>query len=368
MRFYAEKALMQNAVVNVGRAVASKSPNPALEGILVEASADGEVTMTGFDMRMGIRASFPADVYEPGRIVLPSKLFGEIIRRMPDDSISFSEERKMVHLSCGLATFDLTGMDAEEFPSLPDVEGGDALRLNQAKLKSMINQTSFAVSQDEMRPVHTGVLFDLEGGSLTAVATDGFRLAMRKEAVDEDGNLSFVVPGNALNEVERMCRDGEDSVEVRVGTKHILFRFEDSVLITRRLDGQFLDYKKAVPRDQPVVMTVERKILLSSVERASIVLTDKLKSPLRCVMGDDSIDLTTRTTVGVAHDVCYAEGDGGGMEIGFNNRYMMEALRMAPCDKLKLGLRNANSPCVITPADGEEEFTFMVLPVRLKEA
>ncbi len=366
MKLYCEKALVQNAVSAVARAVPAKSTNPALEGILLEADGDGNVVVTGFDMKMGIRASFQADVQEAGRIVLPSRLFGEIIRKMPDDRVSFVEKGLAVHLSCGLASFDLMGLDPEEYPELPEVEEEDALRISQSRLRSMIGQTIFAVSQDEVRPVHTGALFDLEDGTLTVVAVDGFRLALRKEKVGVAGRLSFIVPGSALAEAERICRDTEETVGICLGEKHVLFRFGDSVLVSRRLEGTFLDYKAAVPKDNPIRLTADRKELLESVERTAILLTEKLKSPIRCVMGEDVIDITARAAVGNAHDVCRAEGDGGGMEIGFNNRYMMDALRTAPCERVTLALKNPNSPCVITPADGDGGFVFMVLPVRLK--
>ena len=186
--------------------------------------------------------------------------------------------------------------------------------------------------------------------------------------MEEIGQFQFVVPGASLTEVERICKDVSDPVRVHQGSRHILFHIDDTILITRRLEGEFLAWRQAIPRNNPVKINVDRRQLLSCIERVSLIVSEKLKSPLRCVMGEDSIDITTRTAVGNAHDCCPAAGDGGGMEIGFNNKYMMDALRAASCDQVVLELSSPITPCVIVPAEGEENFLYMVLPVRLKSA
>ena len=273
----------------------------------------------------------------------------------------------MVHLSCGMSEFDLMGLDPEDYPELPTVDYQNSLTLPQETLKSMIGQTLFAVSQDETRPIHTGALFSVEDETLTIVAVDGFRLALRKEKVEEQkGQFEFVVPGASLAEVERICRDVSDPVSVHQGSRHILFRMGDTILISRRLEGQFLSWKQAIPRNNPIRLNVDRRQLLTCIERVSLIVSEKLKSPLRCVMGEDSIDITTRTAVGNAHDCCPAAGSGNGLEIGFNNRYMMDALRAAPIDQVVLELSTPITPCVISPAEGEESFLYMLLPVRLR--
>ncbi len=367
MKFNCEKALIQEAVFTAARAVPLKSTIPALEGLLLEAGPNSTVFITGFDQKTGIRSSFPADITEEGSLVLPARLFGEIIRKMPDDTVLFQEERKMVHLSCGMSEFDLMGLDPEDYPELPNVDYQNSLTLPQETLKSMISQTIFAVSQDETKPIHTGALFSVEDETLTIVAVDGFRLALRKEPVEEQkGQFDFVVPGASLAEVERICREIPDPVSIHQGSRHILFRMGDTILISRRLEGQFLAWKQAIPRNNPIKLNIDRRQLLICIERVSLIVSEKLKSPLRCVMGQDSVDITTRTAVGNAHDCCPAAGDGGGLEIGFNNRFMMDALRAAPCDQVILELSTPITPCIIVPADGEENFLFMILPVRLR--
>ena len=232
----------------------------------------------------------------------------------------------------------------------------------------MIGQTLFAVSDNESRPIHTGSLFEVDGDGLTVVSVDGYRLALRHEKVEEKKGadaFSFVVPGSALGEVEKIC-SGEEDVTVTQGARHVMFQTGDTVLVCRRLEGDFLAYRNAIPRNNSIKVEVEARALLSSIDRVSLIISEKLKSPLRCVFGDGMVDITTKTAIGDAADQCPISGDGGGLEIGFNNKYLMDALKAAPADKLRMEFTSGVAPCVILPAEGEENFTYMVLPVRLK--
>ena len=367
MKFSCEKALLQNAILTASRAVSSKSTIPALEGLLLEAEETGNVFLTGYNQETGIRSCFLGEVTETGSMVLPARLFSEIVRKMPDDVLLFQEENLKVHISCGMSEFDLMGIDPEDFPELPTVEYQNSITLPQQTLRSMISQTIFAVSDDESRPIHTGSLFVVDEEGLTMVAVDGFRLALRKEPIlEKNGNFEFVVPGASLSEVEKICRETDDPADVHQGARHVLFKMGDTILIARRLEGEFLAWRQAIPRNNPIKVTVETKQLLSCIERVSLIVSEKLKSPLRCVMGEGEIHITTRTAIGNAQDRCPMEGSGNGLEIGFNNRYMMEALKAASREKVTLELSSPITPCIIVPADGEDNFLFMVLPVRLK--
>ena len=225
------------------------------------------------------------------------------------------------------------------------------------------------MSTNESRPVHTGALFEITD-LLTMVAVDGFRLAIRREPLEkiEGGAFSFVAPGSALNEVKGICGDTEDLAAVTLGKRHILFEVGDTELICRRLEGEFLDYKNAIPRKNPISVLAETKALIQSIDRVSVVISDKLKSPVRCMFQHDKVLLSAKTANGEAKDVCRVSGDGDGLEIGFNNRYLMEALRYAPADEVKIELNTGVSPAIIVPVNGEENFLYMVLPVRLKNS
>ena len=366
MKFSCEKALLTAAVSTTSRAVAAKSSIPAMEGILIE--ADTRLRLTGYNLETGIQATVPAEIKEPGSLVLSARLFGEIIRKMPDDVVIFTAKDYMVNIKCGMSEFNILGTDPEEFPELPSVEQQNAVVLEQSVLRSMISQTLFAVSDNESRPIHTGSLFEVEDGQLTVVSVDGYRLALRREKLEnvgKDESFSFVVPGSALSEVERIC-SGEGPVTVSQGARHIMFQAGQTVLVCRRLEGEFLHYRNAIPRNNKIHVECDAKALLSSIDRVSLIISEKLKSPLRCVFGDGMVSITTKTGIGDAADQCPITGDGQGLEIGFNNKYLMDALKAAPADRLRLEFTSGVAPCVILPAEGEETFVYMVLPVRLK--
>ena len=373
MKFSCEKALLTAAVSTTSRAVAAKSSIPAMEGILIE--ADTRLRLTGYNLETGIQATVPAEIKEPGSLVLSARLFGEIIRKMPDDVVIFTAKDYMVNIKCGMSEFNILGTDPEEFPELPSVEQQNAVVLEQSVLRSMISQTLFAVSDNESRPIHTGSLFEVEdgqltvvSGQLTVVSVDGYRLALRREKLEnvgKDESFSFVVPGSALSEVERIC-SGEGPVTVSQGARHIMFQAGQTVLVCRRLEGEFLPYRNAIPRNNKIHVECDAKALLSSIDRVSLIISEKLKSPLRCVFGDGMVSITTKTGIGDAADQCPITGDGQGLEIGFNNKYLMDALKAAPADRLRLEFTSGVAPCVILPAEGEETFVYMVLPVRLK--
>ena len=367
LKFSCEKSLLQTAVSTASRAVAAKSSIPALEGILLEGTEN--LTLSGYNMQTGIRTSFSSEIHQEGRIVLNARLFGEIIRKLPDDVVVFSaDDHFMVHLTCGDASFDILGLSADDYPELPEVDDEYSVALPQSTLKAMIDETAFAVSTNESRPVHTGSLFEIDDKGLTIVSVDGFRLALRREPLEkiDGGAFRFVAPGSALKEVENICADIGDLVTVIQGKRHLMFEVGSTQLICRRLEGEFLDYKNAIPRNNPIVLEVENKALLDSLDRVSVVISEKLKSPVRCVFDMDKVFLSAKTGAGEAKDICAVKGDGKELEIGFNNRYLMDALRYAPAEKVKMELNTGISPCVITPVDDSDNFIYMVLPVRLK--
>jgi DNA polymerase-3 subunit beta len=365
MKFSCEKALLQSAIATASRAVSPKSSIPALEGLHLE--ADKHLSITGYNLETGIRTKVEADIQKTGSIVLPARLLGDIIRKLPDDIVVFSTDHLEVHIQCGFSEFHLMGMDAEDFPQLPTVDYQNSFSVIERTLKAMISETSFAISDNESRPIHTGSLFEIEKESFTIVSVDGFRLALRREAVlESEGEFSFVVPGAALGEVEKICRDSENTATVTIGAKHILFQMGDTLLVSRRLEGEFLAWQKAIPKENPITVTVNTRSLLQSIERVSLIISEKLKSPLRCIFAENEIRLATKTAIGNASDCCPVEGNGGELEIGFNYRYMMDALKAAPADNVRLELSTGVSPCVILPAEGEENFIYMVLPVRLR--
>ncbi len=367
MKFSCEKSELAAAVTVASRAAAAKSAVPSLEGLLIEAGSD--VVISGYDLKTGIRSTIPADVTETGNVVINAKLFGDIIRKMPDDVVYISvNDKYLIHIRCSLSEFDIMGMSADEYPELPYVDYQNSVYMQEKDIKSMISETNFAVSDNEARPIHTGALFEVENDILTIVAVDGFRLALRRERVakTEVGKIDFVVPGAALSEVEKIASDSEELVKITLGSKHIMFTIGSTMLISRRLEGEFLNYRSAIPSASKFSVEASRRDLISTVERVSLIINDRFKSPVRCVFDNGVLRVSTNTTLGKATDECPVSGDGEGLEIGFNNRYILDALKAAPADSVRLQLSTSVSPCVIVPTDGSKNFIYMILPVRLR--
>lgn len=371
MKFSCEKAILQSAVNTAGRVVAPKSSIQALEGVLVEADFSG-LHLSGYNLETGIVTNVPADVTEDGAIVLSARLFSDMLRNMPDDVVTVRTENCSVHLESGPTCYDVMGSSDEDFPDLPSVSDGSSLTITQSNLKAMISQTIFAVSDNESRPIHTGALFETDGETLTMVAVDGYRLALRREKLisqDNPGSLSFVVPGAALNEVEKICADSDEAAIVTMGDRHVTFQISGTLLVARRLEGEFLNYRQTIPQNNAVILEAEASDLQLSIARASLIINEKLKSPLRCRFEDGSLSITSKTAMGFAADRCPITGDGKGLEIGFNNRFLMDAVKKAPASRIRLELNTATSPCLILPHKGEpDNFLYMVLPVRLRAA
>ena len=366
MKFSCEKYLLQSACGTASRAAASKSPIPALEGLLLQAS--DRLTVTGYDLKKGIYTQLEAEVKEQGSVVVGARLFGEMIRRLPDGIVTISTDiNNNVNVKCGKSEFNFMGISPEDDPEMPVVDGVNNIALPQKILGSMINQTIFAVADNDMRPIYTGTLFDIEGEELTLVAVDGYRLAKRSEKLESAKmeNCSFVVPGSALADIERICGDSEELVKISVGAKHISFSIGETVVVSRRLEGEFLNYKKSIPESFKYTVKVDRGEFMSAIDRVALIVSERNTSPVRMSFNDGNIDCLCVTPIGRAEDVCTCEGSGDGLQIGFNDRYLKDALKAAAKEELNVCLNSAASPCIITAADGSDNFTYMILPVRL---
>ena len=328
-----------------------------------------KLTLSGYNLETGITISVDADIQETGACIMPSRLFFDIIRKLPDDTVSISvDENFKVSIRGGISSFSITAMSSEDYPELPEVESDKGISLPQNELKAMIGGTSFAVSENQARPIHTGCLFEVEDSSITVVAVDGYRLALRRWKSEEPigRTLKFVVPAAALKEAEKILGDTDEACTFFLGSKHILFNIGEATLVCRLLEGEFLDWRRVLPQNQPVKLAVNVAKMTDSIERVGLIISEKLKSPVRCKFGENTADFRSVSTIGEAHDVCQIAGDGQDMEIGFNCRYLLDALRAIPDAECSLELINGLSPIVMNPCDGSERYSYMVLPVRLK--
>lgn len=367
MKFTCEKALLVSAISVASRTVAPKSAIPSLEGLLVKAGV--KVMLTGYNLETGITVGVPADIAEPGECIMPARLFFDIIRKLPDDEVTVSvDESFRVSIRGGISSFTITAMTAEDYPELPDVESEKGIPVPQRELREMISGTIFSASENMARPIHTGCLFEIADESVTVVAVDGYRLALRRYIPEQplERTVKFVAPAAALKEVEKILDDTDDPAVIYLGTKHILFMIGDATLVCRILEGEFLDWRRVLPQNNPIKVAANVREVTDSIERVSLVISEKIKSPVRCTFGHNTADFRTTSTIGEAHDMCSTAGDGKDLEIGFNSRYLLDALRAVPTPEVSLELINGLSPIVLNPCGGSGKFSYMVLPVRLK--
>ena len=369
MRFTCEKSTLVQGLNIASRTVAQKSSLSVIEGVLCRAGSG--VSLTGYNMETAITYNVEAEVTDIGTCILPARLFSDIIRRLPEGPVTVVvDENYKVSIRAGYASFTISAESAEDYPELPDVSSGHGIRIPQTALKELISGTIFAVSENQSRPVHTGVKFEVENESISAIAVDGFRLARRTFHPEApiQRELSFVVPAAGLKEVEKILTDSEEEAVFTLGPKHILFEIGDATLICRLLEGDFLDWRKVVPTNCPIKLVANVGDLTSSIERVGLIVSEKYKSPVRCIFGDQVLQMRTSTTIGAAEDRCTIAGDGKELEIGFNVRYLADALRVVPSEEVVLELTNGLSPIVLTPVEEKYDYSYMVLPVRIKNS
>lgn len=364
MKVTCNSTLLNQSLASVMLSVAPKSTLLALEGVLVRA-AGSEISLVGYNLEMGITTTLSARVSEEGEVIIPAKVFSDIVRKIESEDITIeADDRCLVRIIGGVSEFTILGMNAEEFPDLPSLGEAAGFQMPAETLSSMISMTRYAIATSDMKPVQTGCLFELENGELTVVAVDGFRLALRKEKVTHREELRFIVPGKTLGELQKLMV-GAETVAVEVSQKHILFDMGSCTLISRLLEGEFLDYRVAIPKDSTTSVVVNTRALTSSIERTGLLISDRLRSPLRVDFTENLIKMSSSTSLGKAYDECCCSTTGNFLEMGFNNRFLLDALRNVDCDMVRLEMVGPLSPMKVLPLEGDH-FLFLVLPMRLK--
>lgn len=364
MKIICSKEDLINGINIVQKAVSSKTTLPMLEGILLEAM--GELKLTGNDLEIGIECFVNADVRQPGSIVLNSRIFGDIVRRLPDSEVMIEVKgQNLVTIECDNSYFEIKGLNPTGFPALPSIEKENAFKISQKIVRDMIKQTIFAVSIDENRPILTGSLIEYKNKELTFVSIDGFRLAMRRCVLENDApDLSVVVPGKTLNEIAKILQPVDDEISIYNSNNQILFDMGDCKVVSRLLEGEYLNYRGIIPKDHEVKIRVNTKELLSSIERASLVITmEERRYPVRFNISDDVLVITSNTDVGAVREEIRVDMTGGKMDIGFNPRYFIEALRVIEDEKVDIYFTSNVGPCTIRPVEGDS-YAYMILPVR----
>lgn len=365
MKLVCDTQKLSEICSNVQRAVSSKSSIPAIEGILLQAE-ESSLTLTGYDLEVGIITTMEARVEERGSVILNAKILCDILRSLPFETVRIEvDERLTCRIKSGDAEFSLIGISAAEYPELPSVESGFPIVIDGELLKDMIRKTIFATAENDVKVVHTGVRFEIHDKKIRLIAVDGFRLAIRNEELDYEGEEKiFVAPKKTLNEVVKLT-NGDESVSMNVGKRFIVFEIGDYRIVSRLLEGEFLNYQAAISGNVTAKIRVNTRMLINSIERTSLIITDRAKSPIRCIFDNELIRISSTTALGTASDKLPCAGSGDKMEIGFNNRYLLDALRVCDADEVEVRLSSPILPILITPTEGDN-FLFLVLPVRLK--
>ena len=371
MKIVCYKENILKAINSVVKGVASKTTMPILEGILIQTN-DKEIKLTTYDLEIGIEYVMECEVEEQGSTVVNAIMFSEIIRKLPDTEIHITLNNKnLLEIECEGSLYKLATMNPEEFPELPKIEVENSIEIDQTLLKNMIRKTIFAVSNEESRPIFTGCLFEIENNKLTVVAVDGFRLALRSIFLNkQSNNFKAVIPGKTLNEVNKILLDSFKPVKIGVSKNQALFEMDNCKIVTRILDGEFLNYKNVIPSNWETRIKVNKNNIQNSFERISLISSSTVekekKYPVKVNVDIGKITISCTNQTGDAKEELYVSTEGKNLEAGFNPKYFLDSLKAIDDEEVYIEFGSSISPCLIKSTENND-YTYMILPIRLKE-
>lgn len=371
MQIVCYKDTILKAINSVVKGVASKTTMPILEGILIQTN-DNEIKLTTYDLEIGIEYVMECEVKEQGSTVVNAIMFSEIIRKLPDTEIHISiNEKNLLEIECEGSLYKLATMNPEEFPELPKIEVENSIEIDQSVLKNMIRKTIFAVSTEESRPIFTGCLFEVENNKLTLVSVDGFRLALRSIYLNKQSNdFQAVIPGKTLNEVNKIIADSFEPIKIGVAKNQALFEMENCKVVTRVLDGEFLNYKNVIPSNWETRVKVNKNNIQNSFERISLISASTVekekKYPVKVQVDIGKVIISCTNQTGDAKEELYVSTEGKNLEAGFNPKYFLDSLKVIEDEEVYIEFGSSISPCLIKSSENND-YTYMILPIRLKE-
>lgn len=368
MKITTNTKVLSSALNTVAKAIATKSTLPALEGVLIKAEND-RITLTGYNLEIGITTTIPATVKEEGSVVLSFSLFNSIVKKASKEEIMIETNQKMIAtVSSGKSMFEIIGIKSDEFPDLPQFDALQSIKLNADILIEAISTTSYACSDNVQIPIYTGSLFEFDEGKLTVCAIDGYRMAVKEiEAKENTEKTSAVIPKTAQLEIKRLFSDEE--VEIILGSRHAVFKQNGTEIFTRLIEGTFLDYKSTIPKEMKTSVTVDVHRLKAAVERCSLLNT---QSPLITMTVDSEVNIKANSSLGSASDTitaleCIINGEP--LRIGFNAQFLSGALSAVnTADKVTLNFKDGLSPAILTVADDESKKEIhLIVPMRISD-
>jgi len=373
MKIVCEKEKLLKGINSVVRGVPTRTTMPILEGILIQTN-DNELKLTSYDLELGIEYTMECDVQEEGNTVVNSVMFSEIIRKLPDTEISIElNENNLLVIECEGSLYKLSTMNPDEFPELPKIVVENSIETEQTVLKNMIRKTIFAVSIEENRPIFTGCLFEVINNSLNVVAIDGFRMGWVSNSLSvASNNFKAVIPGKTLNEVNKIILDSFDNIKIGVSKNQAIFEMENCKIVTRLLDGEFLNYASVIPSNWDTRIKVDKHSLQNCFERVSLISSSSIekekKYPVKISIDVGKVLISCTNQTGDAKEEMYLETEGKELEIGVNPKYFLDALKAIDDEEIFVSFGTNISPCVIKPVDEtSKDYTYMILPIRMKE-
>lgn len=366
MKFSCEKNVILEAMTTTSKAASSKSTIAALEGVLLELN-DNALTITGYNLEIGIRTEISVQNGVNGSTVINAKMLTDMIRKMPSGTIVFEVgDNNAATIVCGSTEMSVMCMRADEYPPVPQASVENGFTMPQKTLKSMIVQTKYACAVTDTKPALTGCLFDISENTLNVVAVDGIRIALRREPLTYE-DTKFIVPARTLEELVHLLSDENDkNITISIEKNQISFEIGSYTMISRLINGEFMEYKKHLDCTDTVFAEVKCREIIEVLDRAMLFINEKNKSPIRCEFNGDNLTLSCSTSLGKVNDKIGIKYNGEPITIGFNTKFLLDAFRASDSDSVKLILTGAAvSPVIIVPMEGRE-FTFLLLPMRLK--
>lgn len=368
MKIICSKTNLSKSVNIALKAVPSRTTMPILECILIDASSN-IIKFTTNDMELGIETIVSGTIEQKGIIALDAKIFSEIIRKLPDnDVIIQSDENLNVTITCEKAKFNIPGKSGEDFAYLPVIEREQALTMSQFTLKEMIRQTIFSIAVNENNRIMTGELFQIQDNKLKIVSLDGHRIAIRTmELKKEYEDRKVIVPGKTLNEISKILSgEIDDQVSIFFSENHIVFEFDDTVVVSRLIEGEYFRIDQMLSSDYETKVQINRRELLNCIDRATLLIREGDKRPIIIHVGDDSMELKIDSAMGSMNEQIDIEKQGKDILIGFNPKFLMDALKVIDDETISIYLMNPKAPCFIR--DDEGRYTYLILPVNFNQS
>lgn len=364
MRFTVDTAELNAAVATVSKALGVRSSVGILEGIYAEAIGD-TLLLRCTDLSLQIEATLNADIQKQGACVLPGRLFSELVRRLPAEETLLSADKNTLFIESGRATTTMQVENAKDYISMPDVNREFSIAISKAALKNMIRQCIFATAQDDSKPILRGVLIELADGKMSMVALDGYRLAMRTEAVTVSGAAkNAVIPARGLLEISRILDDSDEMINMVFSATHVMIDMGHTRIITRLMDGEFIRYRQILPDSHTTHVRVNRTELLDSIERVSLMARESKKNHVKFSFEDGQVTITANSEIGASKEIVNIDRMGSDIDIAFNAKYFSDVLKVLDDEYVCLDMNTNISPCVVKPETGDEYY-YLILPVRL---